>query len=105
MSLSRLASEYPKYEQIRHFALLTENDIDDVNTLARKVNGEVLTSASDAVMALRTINEVIRIAKNTNEGTGWLPTQPEARSWQKAMEDGQRSLQEIEKTCRSIAVG
>jgi len=103
VALGKLNSDAPKHKELRAFSLLTEQDIADLQALARRVNDRVIISASEAAGALRAIHGMLQTAKNINEGTGWIPTDQEARSWKTAIETAHRTLQEVETVCHQVA--
>ena len=102
VALGQLNSDVPKHKDLRAFSLLTEGDITDLEVLARQVDGRTITSASEAAMSLRVIHGMIQKAKSINEGTGWMPTDQEAKNWKRAIGASHRALQEIETICHQV---
>jgi len=100
VGLGDLDSEVPKHTPLRAFSSMTERDIDDLEALAREVDNRAIFSAGDAVGALRVLQQLIQEAKGTDERLGWRPTEEQRKSWKKAFEAANRSLQEIETACR-----
>ena len=90
----------PNHKQLRAFALFTEQEITDLQVLARQVNGQAITSASDAAVHLRVISEMVQMAKGIKEARGWIPTPEETGRWKRAVEGAHRALQEIEAACQ-----
>lgn len=78
---------------------MTEREIADLQSLANRVNGQAITSASDAAAHLRVIHEMVQTAKGISEAMGWIPTPEDASRWKKAVEGAHRALQEIENAC------
>lgn len=93
----------PNHKQLRAFAILTDREIADLQTLANRVGGQAITSASDAAAHLRVIYETVQTAKGINETIGWIPTPEDAARWKKAIEGAHRALQEIETACQQVA--
>jgi hypothetical protein len=103
VSLGRLNSEAPNHSELRAFTDLKEQDIADLQALARQVNNLTITSASEAAALLRIILGMLQTASEINVGTGWIPTAQDVTRWKKAMESAHRALQEIETACHQLA--
>lgn len=98
----RLNPTNPNHSQLRAFAQLTEQDIADLQTLARQVSTRTIKSASEAAAHLRVIYGMVQTAKGISEGMGWIPSPEDAGRWKTAVEGAHRALQEIETTCHQF---
>jgi hypothetical protein len=81
---------------------LTEQDIVDLQALARQVNSQAITSASEAAGHLLVIYGMVQATKGINEAMGWIPNPEEAARWKRAVEGAHRALQEIESACHQM---
>ena len=101
-SFGGLNADVPRHTELRGYSQLTEREIADIEALARRVGGAVLDSASKAVASLRIMLGMIQRAKEINEALGWIPTPQEMQAWRRAMEEANRSLQEMEAACQNV---
>ena len=99
----RLDPTKPNHGQLRAFAQVTEQDIADLQALARQVDSRAITSASEAAAHLLVIHGMVQAVKGIDEAMGWTPDAEETGRWKKAVEGAHRSLQEIETVCRQVA--
>jgi hypothetical protein len=103
VGLGQLDSTSPNDGQLRAFAQLAEQDITELQSLARQLNTQTITSASDAAAHLRIIYDMVQVVKKINEGIGWIPDANEKTRWKKAIEGAHRALHEIETACQQAA--
>lgn len=103
VGLGNLNPETPNHRQLCGFTLLTDQEITDLQALARDVNRPAITAASEAAGHLRAIYAMLQTAKGISEAMGWIPNAEEAGRWKKAIEGAHRALQEIETTCNHAA--
>jgi hypothetical protein len=101
--LGQLDPAMPNHRALRAFDILTEQDIAEMQVLARNVNAIAITSASAAADHLRVIYAMVQTAKGINEAMGLNMSSEDARRWKKAVEGAHRALQEIETACQRVA--
>lgn len=102
--LASLDPNVPKPKQVREYSLLSQQDISDLETLARDVSDDATRFAGKAAVSPRRILGVIDEAKPVNPTLGWRPSDTQIGVWKEAMDAGPKMLEELEKACRQVAV-
>jgi len=98
-----VSPDTPSHSGLRSFDVLVEQDIADLQALAKNVNPVAINSASDAAAHLRVIYAVVQTAKAVPLEIGWIPGPADRARWKKAVEGAHRALQEIETACHQVA--
>ena len=101
--LSQLSADAPQHAQLLEYNQLTDQEIADLEALARQVSEDAITYAGKSVVSLRAIRGLIKEAQGVNRTTGWYANDNQTRAWKTAMEAGPRMLIELEKSCRAAA--
>lgn len=102
-SLGALDPDGPREEQLRGFMAVSETDAARLEVFASQVdNGSILASTAAAVPAIREILGIVEYAKSVNPGAGWVMPPARITRWQRAREDSDRSLHEIQDECTRL---
>ena len=101
--LAQLSADSPAHAQLLEYNQLTNQEIADLEALARQVSEDAIRYAGKAVVSLRGILGLIEEAQSVNRATGWYANDNQTKTWKTAMEAGPRMLIELEKACRAVA--
>ena len=88
---------------LREYSLLSEDDIVQLEALARLVSGDAARFAGKAAVSLKKLAALIARARSVNESTGWVPSKQEGQDWDEAIDAGPKMLAALEDECRKMA--
>jgi hypothetical protein len=98
--VNALPKDRPAVEQLRHFNLFGEGDLTELQRLTQLVGGEVYRQTTVALTGLRWLLGLIDRIKATPEGSGYVLSTQEERSYDRSVELLTQELATIVETCR-----
>jgi hypothetical protein len=91
------------HRALREYSLLSDEDVRDLESLARQVSPDASRYAAKAAVSLKKLVALMARARAVSEGHGWAASTQELQDWNEAIDSGPKMLEALEAECRRVA--